>query len=266
MNVQLAVKGDQVYILEVNPRASRTVPFVSKAIGVPIAKVAARVMAGETLASLGFTREVELSHTAVKQPVFPFNKFPGCDIILGPEMRSTGEVMGLDFDLGRAFAKAHDATGHKLPEEGLVFVSVKDADKREIVAIAQRLDHIGLKILSTHGTWKILERMGIPAIRARKVAEGRPNITDYLKNREVVLVINTPSGKGPRTDEAKIRGLAVSQGIPCITTLAGAAAAVSAIEARKRKSMGVAALQDYHAGEGRSDRSPSDSRAASFGT
>jgi carbamoyl-phosphate synthase large subunit len=246
MNVQLAVKGDQVYILEVNPRASRTVPFVSKAIGIPIAKIAARVMAGEKLADLGFTKEVTPDHTAVKQPVFPFNKFPGCDIILGPEMRSTGEVMGLDSDLGRAFAKAHEAAGHRLPEEGLVFVSVKDADKREIVSIAQRLDHIGLKILATHGTWKILERMGIPAIRVRKIAEGRPNITDYLKNREVRLVINTPSGKGPRTDEARIRGLAVSQGIPCITTLAGAAAAVSAIEAKKRRTTTVTALQDYH--------------------
>jgi carbamoyl-phosphate synthase large subunit len=219
---------------------------VSKAIGVPVAKIAARVMAGEKLADLGFTREISVEHLAVKQPVFPFNKFPGCDIILGPEMRSTGEVMGIDTNIGRAFAKAHEAAGHRLPEDGLVFVSVKDADKREILSIAQRIDHLGLKILATSGTWKILERMGIPAIRVRKVAEGRPNITDYLKNREVRLVINTPSGKGPRTDEARIRGLAVSQGIPCITTLAGAAAAVSAMEARKRRTTTVSALQDYY--------------------
>ena len=244
MNVQFAVKNDTAYVLEVNPRASRTVPFVAKAIGVPLVKIAARVMAGETLADLGFTEEVSITHIAVKQPVFPFSKFPGCDIILGPEMRSTGEAMGLDTNIGRAFAKAHEACGNRLPLEGLVFLSVKDSDKREIVALAARLDALGLRILSTGGTWKVLERNGIPAVRVRKIAEGRPNITDYLKNREVKLVINTPSGKGPRTDEAKIRGLAVAQGIPCITTLSGAAAAISAIEAKKRRTTHVIALQD----------------------
>jgi carbamoyl-phosphate synthase large subunit len=245
MNVQFAVRGDAVYILEVNPRASRTVPFVSKAIGRPLAKIAARIMAGEKLKDLGITTELTPLHSGVKQPVFPFNKFLGCDIILGPEMRSTGEAMGLDKHLGKAFAKAHEACGNRLPEEGAVFVSVKDADKRDIVPIAQALDRLGLKILATGGTWKILERYGIPAVRVKKIAEGRPNVTDYLKNREIKLVINTPSGKGPRTDEAKIRGVAVSQGIPCITTLAGAAAAISAIEAKKRRNLGVAALQDY---------------------
>jgi carbamoyl-phosphate synthase large subunit len=248
MNVQFAVKGDTVYILEVNPRASRTVPFVSKAIDRPLAKIAARVMMGESLASQGITEELSPRHSAVKQPVFPFSKFPGCDIILGPEMRSTGEAMGLDNHLGRAFAKAHEACGNRLPEEGAVFVSVKDADKREIVPVAQALDRLGLKILATGGTWKILERFGIPAVRVKKIAEGRPNVTDFLKNREVKLVINTPSGKGPRTDEAQIRGLAVAQGIPCITTLAGAAAAISAIEAKKRRNIGVQALQDYASG------------------
>jgi carbamoyl-phosphate synthase large subunit len=248
MNVQFAVKGDAVYILEVNPRASRTVPFVSKAVNRPLAKIAARVMAGESLAALGFTAELSPEHSGVKQPVFPFNKFPGCDIILGPEMRSTGEAMGLDKNLGRAFAKAHEACGNRLPEDGAVFVSVKDADKRDIVPIAQALDRMGLRILATGGTWKILERYGIPAVRVKKIAEGRPNVTDFLKNREVKLVINTPSGKGPRTDEAKIRGLAVAQGIPCITTLAGAAAAISAIEAKKRRNISVAALQDYASG------------------
>ena len=248
MNVQFAVKGDVVYILEVNPRASRTVPFVSKAINRPIAKFAARIMAGETLAQIGFTVEVTPEHSGVKQPVFPFNKFPGCDIILGPEMRSTGEAMGLDRHLGRAFAKAHEACGNRLPEEGAVFISVKDSDKRDIVPIAQALDRMGLRILATGGTWKILERFGIPAVRVKKIAEGRPNVTDFLRNREVKLVINTPSGKGPRTDEAKIRGLAIAQGIPCITTLAGAAAAISAIEAKKRRNISVAALQDYASG------------------
>jgi carbamoyl-phosphate synthase large subunit len=245
MNVQFAVRGDHVYVLEVNPRASRTAPFVSKAIGRPLAKLAARVMAGETLAKLGFTEEITPKHSGVKQPVFPFSKFPGCDIILGPEMRSTGEAMGIDRHSGRAFAEAYEACGNRLPEEGAVFVSVKDADKREILPIAQALDRLGLKIHATGGTWKILERYGIPAVRVKKIAEGRPNVTDYLKNREIKLVINTPSGKGPRTDEAKIRGLAVAQGIPCITTLAGAAAAISAIEAKKRRNIDVAALQDY---------------------
>ncbi len=247
MNVQFAVKGGEVFILEVNPRASRTVPFVSKATGVPLAKLAARVMAGETLASLGVTTETIPQHFSVKYPVFPFNKFPGCDIILGPEMRSTGESMGIDQGIGSAFLKAHIAAGNQLPTEGTVFVSVKDSDKREIVALGQRLDRLGLKLVATGGTWKILQHHGIPCARVNKIAEGRPNITDYIKNREVRLVINTPSGKGPRTDEARIRGLAVSYGIPCITTLAGAAMALSAIEARARGGTGVRSLQSWHA-------------------
>ncbi len=246
MNVQFAVKGSDVFILEVNPRASRTVPFVSKAIGVPLAKLAARVMAGETLQDLGFTATVTPEHIAVKYPVFPFNKFPGCDIILGPEMRSTGESMGIDASIGAAFLKAHVAAGNQLPVEGVVFVSVKDSDKREIVPLAQRLDRLGLKLVATGGTFKILQRHGIPCVRVNKIAEGRPNITDYIKNREVRLVINTPSGKGPRTDEARIRGLAVAYGIPCITTLAGAAMALSAIEARARGGIGVRSLQAWH--------------------
>ena len=249
MNVQYAVKGSEVFVLEVNPRASRTVPFVSKAIGVPLAKLAARVMAGETLQSLGFTSTQTPAHVAVKYPVFPFNKFPGCDIILGPEMRSTGESMGIDANIGAAFLKAHVAAGNQLPVEGLVFVSVKDSDKREIVPLAQRLDRLGLKLVATGGTFKILQRHGIPCVRVNKIAEGRPNITDYIKNREVRLVINTPSGKGPRTDEARIRGLAVAYGIPCITTLAGAAMALSAIEARARGGIGVQSLQAWHASD-----------------
>ncbi len=247
MNVQFAVKGAEIFIIEVNPRASRTVPFVSKTIGVPLAKIASRVMSGEKLVDLGFTEEVIPEHMAVKNPVFPFHKFPGCDIILGPEMRSTGESMGIDHSIGAAFLKAHVSAGNDLPVDGFVFVSVKDADKRDVVSLAQRLDSLGLKIISTGGTWKILERHGIPATRVKKIAEGRPNITDYMKNREVKLVINTPSGKGPRTDEARIRGVAVSQGIPCITTLAGAATAISAIEAAsKGPGIGVCPLQRYH--------------------
>jgi carbamoyl-phosphate synthase large subunit len=246
MNVQYAVKGEEVFIIEANPRASRTVPFVSKAIGRPLAKFAARVMAGEKLADLGFTEEVLPESFAVKLPVFPFHKFPGCDIILGPEMRSTGETMGLDERMGAAFLKAHVAAGNELPVTGTVFISVKDADKREIVALAQRLDWLGLQIVATGGTWKTLSRHGIPAERVRKIAEGRPNITDYLKNREIRMVVNTPSGKGSRTDEARIRGLAVAQGIPCITTLAGAAVAISAIEAALKGGIGVLAIQEHH--------------------
>jgi len=246
MNVQFAVKGTAIYILEVNPRASRTVPFVSKSVGVQLAKIAARVMVGEQLVDLGFTEEVIPDHMAVKNPVFPFHKFPGCDIILGPEMRSTGESMGIDLSIGAAFLKAHISAGNDLPLEGLVFISVKDADKRDIVALAHRLDGLGLGLVATEGTCKILERNGIPATSVKKIAEGRPNITDYMKNSEIRLVINTPSGMGPRTDEADIRGLAVAQGIPCITTLAGAATAISAIEAASKGGIGVTPLQRYH--------------------
>ncbi len=246
MNIQFAVKGSEVFVLEVNPRASRTSPFVSKAIGIPLAKLAARVMAGESLRSLGFLHEVVPTHFSVKNPIFPFNKFPGCDIILGPEMRSTGESMGVDRNIGMAFLKAHEAVGNRLPSGGLVFVSVKDADKREIVPLAQRMDRLGLRIVATEGTWKILQHHGVPAVRVLKMSEGRPNITDYMKNREIRLVVNTPSGRGPRTDEAKIRRLAVSQGIPCITTLAGAAAMLAAIEARARGHVGVLPIQQHH--------------------
>ena len=246
MNVQFAVKGEEIFILEVNPRASRTVPFVSKAVGKSIAKIAARVMAGESLEAIGFTEEVVPSHFSVKNPVFPFHKFQGCDIILGPEMRSTGETMGIDRQIGSAFLKAHLGAGNRLPTKGLVFVSVKDADKRDIVALALRMDRLGLSMISTAGTWKILERHGIPAVCVKKIAEGRPNITDYIKNGEVRMVINTPSGKGTRTDEARIRSLAVGQGIPCVTTLWGAAAAISAIEAAVRGGVEVAPIQEYH--------------------
>jgi carbamoyl-phosphate synthase large subunit len=246
MNIQFAVKGSEVYVLEVNPRASRTVPFVSKAIGVPLAKLAARIMAGDSLDDLSFHEEVVPEHFSVKNPVFPFSKFPGCDIILGPEMRSTGESMGIDRNIGMAFLKAHEAAGNRLPTGGMVFVSVKDADKREIIPLAQRMDRLGLRIVATEGTWKILQHHGIPAVRVLKLSEGRPNITDYMKNREIRLVVNTPSGRGPRTDEARIRGQAVSQGIPCITTLAGAAAILSAIEASVQGSASVLPIQQHH--------------------
>ncbi|MEE9394106.1 MAG: carbamoyl-phosphate synthase large subunit [Planctomycetota bacterium] len=245
MNVQWAVRDAEIFIIEVNPRASRTIPFVSKAIGVPLAKIGALVMAGKTLKELGFTKEIIPEHMAVKQPVFPFDKFPGTDIILSPEMRSTGESIGLDYDLGSAFGKSFEATGSSLPLEGTVFISVKDADKRHIPPMARQLVSLGFKLIATGGTAKILTRNGVPNTAIHKIAEGRPNVADYLKNGEVVLVINTPSGTGPRTDEAKIRGVAISRGIPCLTTLPAAQALISAIDAKKRLGVRVAALQDY---------------------
>ncbi len=251
MNVQLAVKSNQIYLIEVNPRASRTVPFVSKAVGVPLAKVAARVMVGRTLKDLGIGGEFELDHISVKTSVFPWRRFPGVDIVLGPEMRSTGEVMGINGDFGAAFAKAQAAAGQPLPTSGTVFISVKDADKRAVIHIAKRLHDAGFEIIATQGTFKVLRRNGIPDCRlVFKIAEGRPNILDAIKNGQVCLVINTPSGKDPRADEAKIRTHAVIQNIPVLTTLSAASAAVNGIEAMRRAGdgwLGVRALQDYHA-------------------
>jgi carbamoyl-phosphate synthase large subunit len=246
MNVQYAVKGDRVFLIEVNPRASRTIPFVSKATGVPLAKVAARVMAGESLASLGVVDEVVPPHISVKEPVFPFSRFQGVDIILGPEMRSTGEVMGIDFDLGAAFGKAKLAAHLRLPRKGAVFVSVKDSDKRLVVGIAQRLSKLGYEVLATSGTHTVLRRSGVSARLVHKIATGeRPNVLDVVKNREVSLVINTPSGRGARTDEGRIRAAAVGLNIPVITTMSGAAAAALALEALHRAEFSVAPLQEY---------------------
>jgi carbamoyl-phosphate synthase large subunit len=246
MNVQYAVKGDRVYLIEVNPRASRTVPYVSKATGVPLARIAARVMAGETLAQVGFTEEVIPPHISVKEPVFPFNRFPGVDIILGPEMKSTGEVMGIDFDLGAAFAKAKLAAYLKLPRQGAVFVSVKDVDKRAAVGIAQRLSHLGYEIWATGGTHTVLKRSGVPANLVHKIGDGlRPNVLDKVKNRELHFIINTPSGRGARTDEGRIRAAAVGLNIPVITTMSGADAATRALEALHRSEFTVVPIQDY---------------------
>ncbi|MCW8133475.1 MAG: carbamoyl-phosphate synthase large subunit [Planctomycetota bacterium] len=245
MNVQFAIKGELVYVLEVNPRASRTVPFVSKATGIPWAKVAAKCMAGVSLRQQGVTKTVIPEHISVKESVFPFNKFLGNDTVLGPEMKSTGEVMGLDDDFGRAFAKAQMAAGQTLPMTGKVFITVNDEDKRAAVSIAKRLAQLGYTILSTGGTHKILTRHGIKADRLKKISEGRPNILDLAKNNEVAFVINTPTGKGHHTDEAKIRSLMVARNIPCITTIAGADAAVTGIESMKN-GWTVKALQDYY--------------------
>jgi carbamoyl-phosphate synthase large subunit len=245
MNVQFAVKDDRVYVLEVNPRASRTVPFVSKAIGVPLAKLAAKVMCGMTLGELGFTEEIIPPYFSVKVPVFPFSKFPGVDVLLGPEMRSTGEVMGIDVDLGRAFVKAYQAAGLKLPRSGRVFVSVKNNDKRAIIPEARTLASLGYEIIATDGTWRALKANGIAVLRVNKVHEGRPHIVDMIKNREIDLILNTPYGKQQRVDDSSIRAAAVAAGIGCVTTRAGISAVVSALAAIHRGDYEVRSIQEH---------------------
>ncbi|MEQ8763589.1 MAG: carbamoyl-phosphate synthase large subunit [Planctomycetota bacterium] len=247
MNIQFAIKNRDLYVLEVNPRASRTVPFVSKAIGVPLAKLAAQVMVGKKLDELGFTEEVRPRHVSVKEPVFPFNKFPGVDPILSPEMRSTGEVMGIDREFGAALAKARMASSQALPLSGKVLITVKDSDKSAAVLVARRLHDLGFHLIATHGTYKALEQARLTNIeRIAKVEEGRPNVLDTIINRDIGLIINTPSGQGPRADDAKIRAAAVEHRIPMITTLSGARAALSGIESLIRVGYDVKALQDYH--------------------
>ena len=247
MNIQFAIRNDVVYILEVNPRASRTVPFVSKATGVPLAKLAAKVMVGRTLEDLNFTREVEVAHVAVKESVFPFNRFPGVDTILGPEMKSTGEVMGIDTTYGIAFGKAQFGAGQKLPQKGKVFISVKNRDKRSIIFIAKKLWELGFRIVATRGTAKALIQNGIPVELIFKVGEGRPNVVDLIKNREIALIINTPSGRKPKRDQVSIRSEAVAHNIPLVTTISGAAASVNGIDALMKEELQVQSLQEYHA-------------------
>jgi carbamoyl-phosphate synthase large subunit len=246
MNVQYAVKDGKVFVLEVNPRASRTVPFVSKAIGVPLAKLAAKIMAGKTLKELGFTKEVWPKYWAVKESVFPFNRFHGQDILLSPEMRSTGEVMGLDADLGIAYAKSQMAANSSLPAGGKVFISVSDAHKKQIASIAKQFAGLGFELTATGGTAAVLEKAGLTVQRVMKLLEGRPNVIDLMKNKEIQLVINTPSGAVPREDEIKIRTTAIYTGTPIITTLSGAKAAALGIAALKKSGYGVKTLQEYH--------------------
>src|SRR5258707_5036439 len=246
MNVQYAVKGDTVYVLEVNPRASRTVPFVSKAIGVPLAKLAAKVMAGKSLEELGFTEEIWPKYWAVKESVFPFSRFHGQDILLSPEMRSTGEVMGLDADLGIAYAKSQMAANAPLPTGGCVFISVSDAHKHEVPEVGKLFADLGFELVATGGTAAVLEKAGLKVRRIFKLAEGRPNALDLLKNRELQLVINTPAGQTPRSDEVRIRTTAVYTGTPIMTTLSGAKAAALGIAALKKSGYGVKTLQEYH--------------------
>ena len=245
MNVQYAVKDEIVYVLEVNPRASRTIPFVSKAIGVPLAKLAAQVMAGAKLSDLGFTEEIWPKYWAVKESVFPFNKFVGQDIILSPEMRSTGEVMGLDADLGVAYAKSQMAANTPLPLEGKVFISVSDAHKDEVPALAKDFVELGFELVATGGTAKVIEDAGLQVERVSKLAEGRPNSLDLLKNNELQLVINTPTGEVPRSDEVQIRTSAVYSGTPIMTTISSAKAAVNGIRSIKKSGYGVRTVQEF---------------------
>ncbi len=246
MNVQFAVKDGVVYVLEVNPRASRTIPFVSKAIGVPLAKLAAQVMVGKKLKDLGFTKEIIPQYSSVKEVVLPFARFRGVDIVLGPEMKSTGEVMGIDADFGRAFAKAQIAAGGTLPLKGTVFLSVKAKDKKAITEIGQALAAMDFKLVATEGTARVLSEAGITVRPLKKLYEGSPNVTDLLQRSEIALVINTPSGAKPRKDEVVIRTLAVSRGVPCVTTVEGAIASVRAIQAMKKGSLTATALQEHH--------------------
>jgi carbamoyl-phosphate synthase large subunit len=235
-----------LYVLEVNPRASRTVPFVAKATNVPLAKLASLVMAGKTLDELGLHHEVVPTHFSVKESVFPFNKFPGVDIILGPEMRSTGEVMGIADTFPMAFAKSQVAANSALPMSGTVFVSVSDRDKQDLIPIARQLADLGYKLVSTRGTAKVLRTAGITVEEMPKLQEGRPNLIDHMKNGQIALVINTPSGKGSRTDEGKIRAAAVSHGVTCITTLEAASAAAAACAALRHDQFTVKPLQEWY--------------------
>ncbi len=246
LNIQFAVKDEDVYIIEVNPRASRTVPFVSKSIGIPLAKIAAKVMAGKTLDELGFTEQVVKDHYSVKEAVFPFLKFPGIDTLLGPEMLSTGEVMGISDDFGMAFAKSQMAAGNALPTKGTVFISVKDADKDKAVDIARQLDALGFNILATGGTCCAIKKAGIPAERVLKITEGRPNVVDTILNGEIDLIINTTIGKQSITDSFSIRRNALNKQLPYVTTMRGAWAVAKAIEALTKNDVGVKPIQQYY--------------------
>jgi carbamoyl-phosphate synthase large subunit len=249
MNVQYAVHGGALYVIEANPRASRTVPFVSKAIGVPLAKFACRIMLGERIADLALPEEpMRADHVSVKEAVLPFDRLEGSDAILGPEMRSTGEVMGIARDFPTAFAKAQAAAGAVLPTSGTAFITLTDSDKPAAVGVAQILHDHGFRIVATRGTKEAIERMGIPATEIKKVGEGSPNVVDWIENGEVDLVVNTPTGSGARSDGWQIRRAAIARGIPCLTTLSGGLAAARAIAAGRQGGADVLSLQEIHAG------------------
>jgi carbamoyl-phosphate synthase large subunit len=246
INVQFAIKDRTVYVLEVNPRASRTIPFVSKAIGVPLASLAARVMLGESLASLGFTEEIVPPYVSVKEAVFPFSKFRESDPVLGPEMRSTGEVMGISDSFGSAFAKAQLAADNGLPLEGAVLITVNNSDKSNVIPMARRFQEMGFRLLATTGTAKFLRSRGIPAERVFKVHEGRPHGIDLIVNRQVQLLINTPLGKHSQRDDYSMRQAAVAHRVPYTTTLSAASAACDAILSLRFRPPRVRSLQEWH--------------------
>jgi carbamoyl-phosphate synthase large subunit len=245
INIQYAVRDDVVYVLEANPRASRTVPFVSKATGIALAKAAAKVMVGRRLADLGIV-EPELGHVAVKEVLLPFNKLPGVDTVLGPEMKSTGEVMGIDYDFGRAYYKACTAADNLLPTEGNIFISVADEQKEDLLPIAQKLRELGLTLYGTSGTVEFLIQNGIETNLVRKVQEGSPNVVDLMRTGKIRLIINTPADKASRQDHMRIMRVAVDYGIPYITTLQAARAAAMAIDAIRREEITIKPLGHYH--------------------
>jgi carbamoyl-phosphate synthase large subunit len=247
INIQFAVFGDdELYVIEANPRASRTVPFVSKAIGVPLAKVACRLMLGDRLSDLGLEIPRTPGHVSVKEAVLPFDRFPRADALLGPEMKSTGEVMGVAADYPAAFGKAQAAAGAGLPTSGSVFISVTDGDKPAATQLAASLHDLGFKVLATGGTSQAIRRMGVPVERIKKLSEGSPNVVERIERGEVDIVINTPTGSGARADGYEIRRAAVARGIPCITTMSGASAAQRAIRARRSQEPGAVSLQELH--------------------
>jgi carbamoyl-phosphate synthase large subunit len=256
LNVQFAVHGERLYVIEANPRASRTVPFVSKAVGLPLAKLACRIMLGEPLAALGLPREREGlgfgDHVSVKEAVLPFDRFEGADAVLGPEMRSTGEVMGIARDFPTAFAKAQAAAGVPLPLQGTAFITVTDSDKAGAFAIAQILHDAGFRILATRGTAEAIARMGVPVQRLNKIGEGSPHVVDWIERGDVDLVVNTPTGSGARTDGWEIRRAAVARGVPCLTTLSAGVSAARAIARARQGGAGgwgpVLCLQELHGG------------------
>jgi len=270
INVQYAVHGGELYVIEANPRASRTAPFVSKAVGVPLAKLACRIMLGERIADMGLPRGREGlghgEHVSVKEAVLPFDRFDGSDAVLGPEMRSTGEVMGIARDFPTAFAKAQAAAGVPLPSEGTAFITVTDSDKPGAFAVAQILHDNGFRILATRGTAEAIARMGIPVKRLNKLGEGSPHVLDWIERGDVDLVVNTPTGSGARTDGWEIRRAAVSHGIPCLTTLsAGVSAARAIASARRDGDPEVLCLQELHGAAARAHDERSSAAASPNG-
>jgi carbamoyl-phosphate synthase large subunit len=244
MNVQFAVKGDDIYVLEVNPRASRTVPFVAKTIGLPVAKIAARIMAGETLASFNLSMPA-FDHVAVKEAVFPFARFPNVDVILGPEMKSTGEVMGLDRDFGHAYAKAQLASGETLPQSGTVFISVREHDKPLAIGLGKRLIELGFDLVATRGTARGMREAGLEVATINKVLEGQPHIVDAMKDDRIALMINTTEGAKSIADSFSLRRTALLKKVPYATTIAGARATIEAISAMRNGGLDVWPLQSY---------------------